>query len=170
MTTRAMSMPVLQFFLRGGSYLFDGDIEVQCFTRERMVAIDGDLFLGHLCDNDKLCLTIFTGRFETHAGLDLVDTLERIARHGLDEFFVDHTVSVFRLDRDIERSTDILARQFILETGDDVAGTMQVDEGLRPFRRIEGFPCVVRQLVVDGYDTLSSDLQDVFLLWGIGVG
>ena len=55
------------------------------------------------------------------------------------------------------------AAQLILETGNEVAGAVQVDEGFAIVGRVEDLVGVVGQFVLDGYDTVPGDLYDGFL-------
>ncbi len=72
MATGSVRVSMGQFLLRSCPHLFNTDIEVEHLTGEGMIAVDGDLVLGHVGDDDELGLTIFTGRLESHAGLDIV--------------------------------------------------------------------------------------------------
>ena len=72
MATGPMGVTMGQFLFCRGTYFFNGDIEVEHLTGEGMIAVDGDLILGHSGDDDELGLSIFTRRLESHAGFDLV--------------------------------------------------------------------------------------------------
>src|SRR3546814_1122197 len=88
-----------------------------------------------VCSSDLR--TLRTLSLEAHAGLDVLDALKRATWHLLDQRVIAFAVAFGRLDLDGQLVAGFLAEQRLFEAGDDVAATMQIDEGLVALRAVD---------------------------------
>src|SRR3546814_9835897 len=101
--------------------------------------------------------TLRTLSLEAHAGLDVLDALKRATWHLLDQRVIAFAVAFGRLDLDGQLVAGFLAEQRLFEARDDVAATMQIDEGLVALRAVDNVALRVGQRVVHRNDALVCD-------------
>lgn len=89
---------------------------------------------------------------ELHANLDIVDTAEGAAIDVLNQLVTNRTVAFFRFNGNLQAVANGFADQSIFQTGDDVAGTLQVRQRLLAIGAVQHVAFGIGQGVVDGYD------------------
>jgi hypothetical protein len=158
MTARAMHVTVLQFLFAGCAHVGHFDREVQGFTGQRMVAIDGHscgIDVGHgdqLWPLPALC-------FELHARLDLFHATERIQRNHLDQLLVARSVTLLRGNRNIEPIANATTLQSLLQPRNDVACTMQIRHWLACSRSVDHRAGGIGEGVMDTGNGVVGDLH-----------
>ena len=100
------------------------NFEVERFSCQGMIAIDGDVVAFHFSDTHlSLCAAIALGD-ECHAYLDGVDALEYALADDLDEVWIVFPISLIRRDCCTECCTGSLAGEFCLQAWDKVIRAM----------------------------------------------
>lgn len=152
-------MAVIQLFLRGGAHFLDGDVEVQGFAGQRVVAVDRHGVAVHGRHGDDLHAAAGLG-VELHADFNGVDAREHVTRHLLDQAGVLVAIAVGRGDADLQRVTGDLAGEGLFQARDDVLVAVQVGQGLATLGAVDDVTCVVGQGVVDQGDAVLRDLHE----------
>jgi hypothetical protein len=132
----AVDVAVLELFGGGVADVLDGDVELEGDAGEGVVGVDGDLVVVHSRDGDDAAAVGGLGG-ELHAGLDVGDALEAVAGDALDELRVALAVALVGLDGDLDLIAGALAFEGGFEAGDDVAGAVEVGEGLAALGGVE---------------------------------
>src|SRR4029077_3019551 len=125
----AVHVPVRELRLGGCTHLGNLDLEVLVLARERMIAIEGHQVAGDLRDGHGP-RAVPGLRLQPHSHLEVREALEGAARHALHEGLVILPVAIGRRDRYLQLVPSVLARELALETGYEVATTVQVRERL----------------------------------------
>ncbi|MCY1359468.1 hypothetical protein D9M69_460400 [compost metagenome] len=125
-----------------------------------MVAVDGDVVAVDVADGDDLHAAVRGRGMELHADFQHVDAFEQAAIEGADQFRAVLAVGFFRLDADVELVAGLLADQGLLQTDDDVAGTVQVDQRSAARRAVDHLAGVVGEGIVDGDSLVGGDQHE----------
>ena len=151
-----MDAAVFEFILRGFADGDDFDIEVQCFPRERVVAVDVDIFFIDGDDPEGEGFSVF--RFCGHARTDFELCAFRENRFGDSlRFAVAQAVTVFWGDIDVEVVVDFFALEGIFEAAQDHAVPMHVTHWVVVSREVEDFAFVVAEDKNDGRDGIFGN-------------
>lgn len=157
-SARPVNVSVREFFFGRITNVRDFYVEAQRQAGKRVVGVDRDLFIGNSNDGDDL-RTCRTLSLELHSDDDVRLLRKAGTGNGLNHFFVALSVSVGGVDADLETVADSLALEFGFETGNDVAGTMEVDERLSALRSVEDLSVVIGQLVLERCHGILGDLH-----------
>lgn len=159
MATGAMHVTVGNFLRRRVAHVANGDIEIQILTRERMVRIDGDLVVLDFDDRQNL-IALRAARVELRAHFEVASSLNLSARNLADLRIIVEAVAIFRSDLDLQAYAGGLAFEFFLQTGDELADSVEINQGFAAFGGIDGLLFIVGESVVDADDFAGSDLHN----------
>lgn len=158
MTTRSVCMAVLNLLNCGITHIYHFDIEVQSFTGQLMVAVDAHHVRLHI-DNAENPRSLGRVRLEPHSHLDFVGIFEPVTRNILNKrrIVLAKTISWQHRDRNLVALGLPFERHF--QTGDDIAGPVEVSKRIAVFRRIEHVTRIVAKAIVDCGDVVLRDLH-----------
>lgn len=154
MPAGAVYMAMAQFF--GGCFAHVGDlhIEVQTNARQRVVAIDQHLALGHLFHGYHV---VFTG-LELHADFDLLAT-ELIEPYTLEELRVHRTVAVFGRNSCFELIALHMAGHLTLKAWNDHTNALDIGESIHAIAAVEHLAVIIGKGVVEAHYAIVLDLH-----------
>src|SRR5687768_11670979 len=107
---RAVGVAVADLFRGGVAHVDHLHVELQRLPRQRVVGVDADLVALDADDGDDARAGLRL-RLELHAGADVLDIAEVLARHRGDELLVAVSVRLVRRNR----RGDVLAGGFALQ-------------------------------------------------------
>lgn len=129
----------------------NGYIKIEWYTGQRMIAIDRDSIAVDFGNSDDNRIAMGTLRMKLLTDLNLFRRLEHIHGYTLHHAVIMQTVTFFRINADFEFVADFFIEQRFFETGNDIAGAMQVRKctiaGL-----IKNLVVVICECVVDDDD------------------
>src|SRR5207253_4693020 len=121
-----------------------------------MVAIDGDQVGRDAGDGDGTVAATARSR-EPHSFRSVPDSLQRTARHLLNQLRVVLAITVGGRERHGELVPDATAGQLTLKTGHEIAVAVQIRERLARRGTVDDLPCLVPQRVMDADDLVLAD-------------
>src|SRR5437660_5934790 len=123
-----------------------------------MVAIDGDQVGRDAGDGDGDGTVAATARSrEPHSYPEVPDSLQRTARHLLNQLRVVLAITVRGRERHGELVPDATAGQLTLKTGHEIAVAVQIRQRLARRGTVDDLPCLVPQRVMDADDLVLAD-------------
>src|SRR5437660_8355920 len=124
-----------------------------------MVAIDGDQVGRDAGDGDGDGTVAATARSrEPHSYPEVPDSLQRTARHLLNQLRVVLAITVGGRERHGELVPDATAGQLTLKTGHEIAVAVQIRQRLARRGTVDDLPCLVPQRVMRSEEH-TSELQ-----------
>src|SRR5437016_11865409 len=121
-----------------------------------MVAIDGDQVGRDAGDGDGTVAATARSR-EPHSYPEVPDSLQRTARHLLNQLRVVLAITVGGRERHGELVPDAAAGQLTLKTWHETAVAVQIRQGLARRGTVDDLPCLVPQRVMDADDLVLAD-------------
>ena len=159
MTTGAMHVTMRQLFFTGNAHIGHFDREMQGLAGQRMIAVDEHLAVLDLGHRD-IDLALRAAALELHTGLDIVDALERLARHFLHQLGVMHTVALLGRHVDAELITDRTTFHLLFQARHDLPAAMQIGQRLTPVGAVDDLTLVVGQRVMKGGNGILGNLHE----------
>ena len=121
MTTCAMHMAVGDLLVGGIANFDHFHVEIQGYTRQRMVSIDRDGFQSDIGDGNYAALV----GGETHAGLHIL-VAESGSGYFLDEVLIFLAISLVRIDLYVELFTLRLSFETLFHSRNKVPGSVEI--------------------------------------------
>lgn len=128
-----MHVAVLDLFGRRFADIGDIHVEMQYLARQRVVGVNGNVFVVYRFYNHQLYLAASTLCLKLHANFDLLNALESIAGNRLNQLGVQFAVGFSRLNSHFQRIARRFAFQLALQSGDNATVTVQVCKRLTAF-------------------------------------
>ena len=122
-----------------------------------MITVDGLVVTVDIADGNDLHAAVRARSVELHAHFQGVDAFEHGAAQSRDQLGAVFAVGFFRLDGNVQLIANLLANQGLLETGDDIAGTMQIHQRRAATGAVDHLTGIVGQGIVDGDGLVGGD-------------
>ena len=155
-TARAVRVPVLDLFVGRVPARLDRHLEVQGLAGQRMIRVHGDRVLGDAGDEERDLPALIVTRNDLHARGEVGVFWEEVAWNFLG-FADPGSVSLLGRHGCLDRLAFGHALELLLETGNDVPGTVKVEERAPIAGLIDDFSLVVAQGVRESYDLVCCD-------------
>src|SRR5262245_60495293 len=155
---RPVHVAVRDFLVRRLAHLLDLDREAERAARERVVAVHRHEVALDLDDRHE-ARALRPVRAHLHAGREGLAAAEAVARHDLHQALVARPVALLGRHGHLDLVAGGLARERLLEPGDDVALAVQVAERRAAGRGLDDVALFVAQGVMQRYDAVLLDVH-----------
>ncbi len=159
MTAFPVHVTVRFFFIGGVAYRDDFDGEEKILACQRMVAIHGDGGFIDGGDGDGHA-TLRRLSLELHAWLDVIDTLEGLARDLLHHEVMMFAIAFGGSNFDIEFIAGLFADQGVFQAGDDLADAMQIGQRRMACRAVNNLAVFISEGVMEADHAVFADLHN----------
>ena len=161
-----VDVTVVQLFGGGVAHCEHFDGKVQSFAGERVVGVQGDAFAIDGDHGDDLVPFVVLS-FELHADFDLDVVVELVAGYGLDPIVIPFSIALVGRHIDFDFVALAAAFERSLEPRYELAGAVDIGQGIALFRAVDKLALVVDHLVVQQDDFLLRDLHNTLHVKGL---